>query len=171
MNQSPKNHTAAFPGVKQVLVFRLERGFTYIGVLVLVALMGLALALSGQLWHTQQKRDKEQELLFIGQQFRLALNHYAKHTPGKGRRAPLHLKELLQDPRYPGIRRYLRNIYVDPMMGSAEWGLITGPNGEIYGVHSLSNDEPLKKSNFGLANRNFEGMKKYSDWVFVPTPG
>lgn len=171
MNHSPQNHTAALPGAKRLLVFRCERGFTYIGVLVLVALMGIALAASGQVWHTLQKREKEQELLFIGQQFRLALNQYAKHTPGNTRRAPLHLEELLQDPRYPGIQRYLRKIAVDPMTGRAEWGLITGPSGEIYGVHSLSNDEPLKKSNFGLADRHFESKMKYSDWVFMHVPG
>lgn len=171
MNHSPQNHTAALPGAKRLLVFRCERGFTYIGVLVLVALMGIALAASGQVWHTLQKREKEQELLFIGQQFRLALNQYAKHTPGNTRRAPLHLEELLQDPRYPGIQRYLRKIAVDPMTGRVEWGLITGPSGEIYGVHSLSNDEPLKKSNFGLADRHFESKMKYSDWVFMHVPG
>ena len=67
----------------------------------------------------------------------------------------MRLEELLQDPRYPDIRRYLRKIYLDPMTGSAEWGLVTGPGGEIYGVHSLSGDEPLKKANFGLAEKAF----------------
>lgn len=171
MDHSPRNHTASLPGAKRLLVFWRERGFTYIGVLVLVALMGIGLAASGQVWHTLQKRDKEQELLYIGQQFRLALNRYARHTPGNARRAPMQLKELLQDSRYPGIQRYLRKIDVDPMTGRAEWGLITGPDGEIYGVHSLSTDEPLKKSNFGIADRHFEGMMKYSDWVFMPMPG
>jgi type II secretory pathway pseudopilin PulG len=147
--------------------FRRERGFTYIGVLVLVALMGIGLAAAGQVWHTAAKREKERELLFIGQEFRLALYRYAKHTPGKEKRAPMSLEELLQDPRYPGIQRYLRKIYVDPMTGGTEWGLIKGAAGEIHGVHSLSADEPLKKANFALADRRFEGAKKYSDWVFM----
>ncbi|MDO9221090.1 MAG: type II secretion system protein [Thiobacillus sp.] len=148
-----------------------ERGFTYIGVLVLVALMGIALAAVGQMWHTLQQREKEQELLFIGHQFRLALNRYDKLTPGQATRYPVALEDLLQDPRRPEIQRYLRQIYRDPMTGNAEWGLITGPDGEIYGVHSLSENEPVKKSNFGLADRQFEGRMKYSDWVFMHAPG
>jgi len=166
-----QNQTAAFLQNRGAPVFQRERGFTYIGVLVLVALMGIALAAAGQVWHTFQQREKEQELLFIGQQFRLALDRYSNHTPGQARRAPLRLEELLRDPRHPGVQRYLRKIYPDPMTGRAEWGLITGPDGEIYGMHSLSDDEPLKKSNFGLADRRFEGKMKYSDWVFMHAPG
>lgn len=151
--------------------YQAERGFTYIGVLVIVALMGIALASAGEVWHTIQKREKEQELLFVGHQFRLALKRYADHTPGKARRAPLKLAELLQDPRYPGIQRYLRKIFPDPVTGRPEWGLITGPGGEIYGVHSLSDSEPLKKSHFERVDKHFEGSMKYSDWVFMHTPG
>lgn len=159
--------------IKQAIrphAYQANRGFTYIGVLVIVALMGIALASAGEVWYTMQKREKEQELLFVGQQFRLALKRYADHTPGKARRAPLHLEELLQDPRHPGIQRYLRKIFPDPMTGRPEWGLITGPGGEIVGVHSLSDDEPLKKSHFDLAYKHFEGSLKYSDWVFMHSP-
>lgn len=167
MTPSHRSRAAVFPGAGRRPALRRDRGFTYVGVLVLVAVMGIGLAASGQIWHTAQQRERERELLFIGQQFRLALDRYARHTPGQARRAPLRLEELLQDPRHPGIHRYLRKIYVDPMTGSAQWGLVTGPGGEIYGVHSLSGEEPLKKSNFALADRNFEGAMKYSDWVFM----
>lgn len=145
-------------------------GFTYIGVLVLVAMAGIALAATGQVWRTLLKREKEQELLFIGHEFRLALQHYAQSAPGGAGGAPLHLEDLLKDPRAPGIQRYLRKIYTDPMTGRAEWGLLTGPDGEIYGVHSLSDDAPLKTSNFAMADRQFEGKTKYSEWVFVGVP-
>lgn len=171
MNPSHPHLSAGMPATRRAPVRLRETGFTYIGVLILVALMGIALAASGQVWHTLLKQEKEQELLFIGQQFRLALRQYARQTPGQARRAPLRLEELLQDPRYPGTRRYLRKLYVDPMTGKAEWGLLKGPAGEIYGVYSLSKDEPLKKSHFSQADKHFEGMKKYSAWVFMPTPG
>ena len=166
-----QNKKSAFPHVGRACASRSAGGFTYVGVLVLVALVGLVLAAMGQVWHTLQQREKEQELLFIGNEFRVALTHYAQGASGQAGRAPMHLEDLLQDPRSPGIRRYLRKIYPDPMTGSAEWGLINGPNGEIYGVHSLSEQEPLKKGNFGVADRQFEGMKKYSEWVFMGASG
>jgi len=171
MNRRNQNKKGRLGGMQWGQMFRPERGFTYIGVLVLVVLVGIALASAGEVWHTMQQREKEQELLFIGHQFRLALKRYAISTPGKARRAPLHLEELLRDPRYPGIRRYLRKIYLDPLTGRPEWGLMTGPGGEIYGVHSLSEDEPLKKDHFDLADKHFEGSMKYSNWVFIYSPG
>lgn len=145
------------------------RGFSYIGVLIAVAVMSVGLAAAGEIWYTAQKREKEQELLFVGAQFRRALEQFYANTPGQGRRYPLSLEELLRDPRHPGIRRYLRKIYLDPMTGRAEWGLVTGPNGEIFGVYSRSEAEPLKKGSFRFLDRGFEGKTKYSDWVFMPT--
>lgn len=148
-----------------------DAGFTYIGLMILVTIMGVVLAATGAVWHTAQKQERERELLFIGDQFRRALNLYYLHSLGNARRYPLSLEELLKDPRYPGTQRYLRRIYADPVTGSTKWGLIKGPGGEIFGVYSQSQDEPLKKANFSLADRNFEGRTRYSDWVFMPAPG
>jgi type II secretory pathway pseudopilin PulG len=141
-------------------------GFTYLGVLLLVALMGVSLTVVSQLWQTKQKRDKEDELLFIGDQFRRAIGYYYASTPGGVARYPTRLEDLLRDPRFPGVRRYLRRVYRDPMTGTAEWGLEKAGD-SIVGVHSLSEDEPLKKAGFGLADRSFEGTSRYSEWVFV----
>lgn len=145
-------------------------GFTYFGLLAIVAIMSVMLVTAGEVWQMTKKREKEQELLFIGNQFRQAINGYYEHTTGQERRYPLNLENLLKDPRHPSTQRYLRKIYRDPVSGSEKWGLIKGPDGEIYGVHSLSEEEPIKKGNFSLADRNFEGKTKYADWVFMHVP-
>ena len=141
-------------------------GFTYIGLLLLVAAMGVSLTVVSQVWQTKQKREREDELLFIGNQFRRAIEYYYVSTPGGAARFPRSLEDLLRDPRVPGVRRYLRRIYRDPMTGRNEWGLVkTGD--VIVGVHSLSEEAPLKKRGFRYADRSFEDRARYSDWVFV----
>ncbi len=147
------------------VVERQQQGFTYIGILIVVAMMGTALAGLGQYWGQIGKREREQELLFVGNQFRTALELYYRHSPGTDR-YPQVLTDLLKDPRVPDTQRYLRRLYPDPITGKAEWGLLKGTDGGIVGVYSLSEHEPLKKHGFTLANRSFEGSEKYSDWVF-----
>lgn len=149
----------------------MQAGFTYLGLLIAVAVMGVALAAVGEVWHVAMKREKEQELLFVGNQFRQAITSYYEHRPSSGKRYPMTLADLLQDPRTVGVRRHLRRIYADPVGGGTEWGLIKGPDGEIFGVYSLSGEEPRKKSNFEPVNRSFEGKTKYSDWVFMHSAG
>lgn len=145
-------------------------GFTYISLLAIIAIMGIVLGTTGEMWHMALKREKERELLFAGDEFRRAIGLYYKRTPGQGRRYPESLEDLLKDPRYPSTQRYLRKIYADPVSGNTEWGLVKGTAGEIIGVYSLSEEEPIKKSNFSFADKNFEGQTKYKDWVFMYIP-
>ncbi len=149
---------------------RCESGFTYIALLIMVAIMGVWLAATAEVWSMALKRDKEDELLFAGNQLRNAITMYYTHAPGPGNRYPAKLEDLLKDPRYPGTKRYLRKIYLDPVANGADWDLIKGPNGEILGVHSSSDEEPAKKSSFSLADQTFEDKAKYSDWEFAISP-
>lgn len=43
-------------------------------------------------------------------------------------------------------------------------------NGRLKGVHSASDAEPLKKSNFPPEFAQFEGKLRYSDWRFEFDP-
>lgn len=147
-----------------------QGGFTYLGLLALIAALSMALATAGEVWHLAQQREKEQELLFVGHQFRRAIAQYYEHATDPGQRYPKSLDELLKDPRHPSTQRYLRRIYPDPVRGGTEWGLIKGAAGEIYGVYSLSEEEPLKKSNFSVVDKVFEGKTKYAEWVFLHIP-
>ncbi|MEO8007876.1 MAG: type II secretion system protein [Betaproteobacteria bacterium] len=149
---------------------RVRNGFTYVGVLILIALMGIALAGIGMVWSTQKKRENERELLFRGEQYRRAIGQYYERSPG-AKQFPKSIDDLLLDPRYPSVRRYLRRPYADPMTGQAEWGLVTGPEGRVTGVFSMSKESPLKRSNFRSDYENFKSAERYSDWQFVYLPG
>ncbi len=144
-------------------------GFTYIGLLILIALMGIALAGTGVIWHTETRREKERQLLFVGDQFRRAIALYYERSPG-AKKFPKTLEDLLLDRRYPNTQRYLRRLYPDPVGGNAEWGLVRGPEGGIVGVHSLSEAEPLKRVGFPLIYKEFEVGAQYSEWRFMYVP-
>jgi type II secretory pathway pseudopilin PulG len=148
-----------------------QSGFTYIGVLILVAIMGITAAATGELWRTESRREAEAQLLFVGNQYRQAITGYYEQSPGQKRSFPMRLDDLLRDPRVPGTKRYLRKLFADPVTGGEEWGLVKGPAGEILGVFSLSEQTPIKKSNFGVRDARLEDRQKYSEWVFMYTPG
>jgi type II secretory pathway pseudopilin PulG len=144
-----------------------SRGFTYMAVLFLAAIMAAGLALTGDVWHTSVMREKEAELLFLGNQYRKAIQRY--YLTGPQRQYPRSLEDLLKDPRQPGTVRYLRKLYPDPITGQ-EWVIVKAPDGGILGVHSASEEAPFKTANFKLRDRTFDGVQKYSDWKFVFTP-
>jgi type II secretory pathway pseudopilin PulG len=147
-----------------------SRGFTYLGVLFAVAFMGVTLALIAQIWSTYDRRAKEQQLLFVGSEFRAAIQRYFEASPGPQKQFPASLEDLLRDKRFPDTRRYLRKIYTDPLTGKADWGLVKGVGGVIVGVYSRAPGGPVKIANF----RNefaFDGKKSYAEWIFVVPVG
>jgi type II secretory pathway pseudopilin PulG len=150
---------------------RAQAGFTYLALMLAVLVMGVMLAALGEAWHAAAQRDKEAQLLFAGNQMRNALMQFYVHSPAQALRHPASLEALLRDERTAAVRRYLRKIEVDPMTGKPEWGLVRGAHGEIYGVHSLSETRPLKQGGFARADRAFAGAGKYSEWVFMFSPG
>ena len=79
------------------------------------------------------------------------------------------LAELLEDPRQPAIRRYLRKLYPDPF-GGGQWGLVKAPDGGIAGVYSMSSAKPLKSGNFRAREAAFSEAQRYADWKFVYSP-
>ncbi|MFM9888673.1 MAG: hypothetical protein ACKVQT_37095 [Burkholderiales bacterium] len=152
------------------------RGFTYVGLLLVVALAGVALAGAGTLWSTATHRDREAELLFVGEQIQRAITSYYDQGPAGVKQFPAKLEDLLQDRRFPTTRRHLRKVFVDPVTGMREWGIVRGPGGGITGVFSLSEASPIKRAEFPPAFQQFASAKTYRDWRFVygqagATPG
>jgi hypothetical protein len=124
--------------------------------------MGAGLAAVGEAWSHARQREKETELLWIGNQFKQAIGLYYQRSPGAVKRYPEKLEDLLEDRRFLSVQRYLRKIYSDPMNGKAEWGLVAAPQGGIMGVRSLSGTQAVRRID--------PASGAYSDWQFVYQP-
>ena len=146
-------------------VFVNSKGFTLIGLAVIIAIMGIVLMTVSRVYSTMVKRDMEEELLFRGDEIKDAIDEYFK----RGSVYPRNFEELLKDPRGATQRRYLRKLYKDPIT-NGEWDIIQDKAGRVLGVRSKSDKEPLKKGNFPEEYKTFEGKTTYSEWEFLSKP-
>ena len=141
-----------------------------VALLIVVALLGFALAGAGELWSRADQRERERDLLAAGGEIRAAIAQYYLRTPGTAKRFPGRLEDLLRDERYPNVMRYLRRLYNDPMTGRPEWGIVEAPGGGIMGVYSLSPKTPLQRAGFSPENKDFGEAASYDGWRFVFNP-
>lgn len=150
-----------------------RKGFTYLMALMMVMVMGIMLSAVGQSWKTIMQREREEELIFRGRQYKDAITRWYTPRQGTGQHVatPLRdLKDLLQDPRTLTTVRYLRRLYTDPMTGK-EWSVISDPSKGISGVASTSQAKPLKTGGFPDDLLDLSDKQHYSDWWFKYVPG
>jgi type II secretory pathway pseudopilin PulG len=144
-----------------------QAGFTYFGILILVVFIGLMLAAAGEVASHQAQRERETELLFIGHQYRDAIELYYRFN----RRFPSHLDDLVNDSTNgPKVMHYLRKGYRDPMAPQAAWILIGAADGGIQGVASSSERPPIERAGFDPVDTDFDKAERYSEWAFVYDP-
>ena len=144
----------------------LQQGYTYIGLLLFVAVLGLVSASTLRIGVTAQRRVAEQELLERGWALTQALESYASMTPRGQNPYPQSIQDLLRDPRFPKVVRHLRRVEVDPMTGSATWGEVwTEDRRGIAGFHSLS-DQTAWRRDLPAPFDDFNDKPLYRDWVF-----
>lgn len=147
-----------------------ERGFTYLGVIYMVAIAGIALAGTGVVWSFESRREQEKELLFVGEEYRRAIVAYANATPGAAQGGtpvfPERLEQLLVDTRSFPAAHHLRRLYRDPLSGKADWQLLRR-EGRIVGVASKDTRRPVKIAGFARGQEDFAGASSYADWKFI----
>jgi type II secretory pathway pseudopilin PulG len=142
------------------------RGFTYLLLMFLVVLLGVGLASAGVVWDLRSRRDKEADLLFIGAQFRRAIDAYYDGSPTATKEYPRRFEDLLEDRRFANPRRHLRRVYRDPFTLKEDWGLIV-IHGRLVGVYSLASGVPVKRGGFTGPESEFASAGRYADWRFV----
>jgi len=146
-----------------------ERGVTYLMLMFVIVLIGIATTTAAKQWKVVVQRELEADLLAKGIEIQNALALYSA-TIKLGRVMPgeVYPQTLADLTRLP--KPYLRKVYLDPV-GRGEWEYVRAPTGGIMGVRSKSRAKPFRQRNFPLAVRHFEGRVSYYDWVFQhPSP-
>lgn len=171
---------------------RPESGFALLIVLLLTALVLITLSVAVPRLLNQGQREREEELIFRGEQYRRAIGRFYRQFG----RYPNSLAELL----HTNDRSFLRRPFPDPMTPDGEWRLIrVGPNGELIGslsVRLLGGQSPGRSTGEGGTNpaapsegpnaalplagvasrsparaiRVFQGYEQYDHWEFIYDP-
>jgi len=149
---------------------RLQRGIALLAALLAVALVSLASLVPLQNAAKDARREREAELIFIGRQYRDAIERFHAATPAGLRQYPAAIEDLLEDRRFPQPRRHLRRLYADPFTGQPDWVLVR-VQGRIVGLHSRSGRAPLKQRGFDADLAGFAGAQRISDWRFMAGSG
>ena len=151
---------------RNLYAFRHQHGFMLLGLLIVLALAGISLMASVDVWTLQRQREREQQLLFVGDEYRKAIQrYYFAAPPGSQRTLPQRLDLLLEDDRYPIPVRHLRRLYPDPITGKVEWGEVR-ISGGIAGIYSQSVAQPIKQAGFPPDDESFKDKSHYEEWIF-----
>lgn len=91
-----------------------RKGYTLLILLFIIAALLIGLLIAVPIWQTQIQREKEEELIFRGNQYIEAVRLFLLKNPG---RFPQSLDELITE-------KCLRRLYRDPINKSGEWNVI-----------------------------------------------
>lgn len=142
-----------------------ERGYAMAGLLVAIAIMSLMLSVAMPTYRTMMQREKEEELIWRGQQYDRAIQLFRRKTGAPG---PPSVDALIEG-------RFLRKKYKDPITDD-DFELVplsALPAGDgvpqqqraygqlIGGVRSKSKDRSLRVLN---------GRNRYNQWQFTYVP-
>lgn len=147
-----------------------QRGFTYVTLLIYLAIVSGAFAAIVSAGASAQRREKEIELLHIGEQFRKAFKSYYDATPPGQKPYPDSLQALLRDPRFPVPKRHLRQIFPDPITATTRWGQKLAPGGGVMGIYSLSDELLINASSVASSDAATGTPRRYSEWIFGYIP-
>jgi type II secretory pathway pseudopilin PulG len=155
--------------IEAIAPARRQDGLVLIALLIMLFLVGVGALSAAEVWATTRKREREVELMWIGDQYRKAIESYWKTTPGARKALPHSFDQLLNDDRFPSAVHHLRQAYRDPMTEDGEFEPVV-INNALVGVHSKSKDKPMKVAQFPRRYEQFAVAEDYSQWQFIFLP-
>lgn len=146
-----------------------QRGLTFLWALLLLFAITLGLGKLLEVQSTYHQRFLEDELLWTGEQYRRAIEHYYQASPGTDKKLPEKIEDLLLDPRLLTMTRHLREAYLDPITNQP-FSEIRNYQGRLIGVRSTSPYRPIKQAGFSARHAHFSSASSYQQWEFVYLP-
>jgi hypothetical protein len=144
------------------------KGFAYMVMLFLLAIIGVSLGVVSQDSDTLLKREKELDWVFVGKQYQRAIASYYQQSPEGIKTLPHNLEELIEDKRFIKPKHHLRKNYGDPANFNQAWNLILNEQNQLTGVRSNSLQEILStKIAKEFADNADQTPAKYSDVKFT----
>lgn len=114
---------------------RSQSGFTYLGVLLAIAILGIGLTAASEVWVTTARRQRMEQLEWAAQQYVQAIGSYYEASPSV-KAYPRTLHDLTEDKRFVFVRRHLRQEYVNPFAGATGWESVSTVDGGIRGLRA-----------------------------------
>jgi len=148
---------------------RPQGGLVLIALLLMLMLVGIGALSAAEIWSTARKREREVELLWVGDQYRHAIESYWRITPGPRKVLPSSITQLLNDDRFPNPVHHLRRAYRDPMAEDVDFEPVV-VNNALVGVRSTSKAAPMKHAHFPKRYAQFANAEDYSQWQFIFVP-
>jgi type II secretory pathway pseudopilin PulG len=146
---------------------RSQQGLGWYFVLLLLATSAVGAMAVGVRWADEASRQREQELLRVGEAYVVALQAYAHASPGGPPQYPVRLEDLLEDRRSGVLQRHLRKLYPDPITGQADWVLQRNAQGGIVALRSASDRPTWQRQALRLACCQLPAAQQYSQWIFA----
>jgi type II secretory pathway pseudopilin PulG len=157
-----------------------SRGYAMAALLVAMSVMALLLSVALPAWSHMIRREKEEELIFRGNQYARAINQYQRKYANA---SPQNLDVLIKE-------RFLRKKFKDPLspekdgefqllylqnQNAASRGTGAGPAGRVGGGSIGPSMGPSRSGpivgvtskNTGLSIRAFKGKTRYNEWEFI----
>lgn len=104
---------------------RTQCGAILLLLLLWSAIAAALLALTTEVYSESVLRERRQELLRVGDEYRRGIASYFFGSPGTVMHLPARLDDLVSDSRMLVITRHVRKIYRDPMApDTTSWGLV-----------------------------------------------
>ncbi|RYE01923.1 MAG: hypothetical protein EOP50_01160 [Sphingobacteriales bacterium] len=133
-----------------------QLGFTYLILLIGIALIGIGLVATSETWIKSDYRQKEIQNRWIGMQYKNALSSYYYSGTKNTFTYPATVSDLLDDGRFFPPKRHLRQNYPNSFQSSQNWKPIKNGN-FIVGFSTIQKNSSQENFEYAI--------------VFSPTAG